>query len=219
MRPMKMREKVHNKVISMTQIAMDDILQPNTEYQSGERTVSSGYYDEYGNRFDLYLKLKVKAGNDNTPDELDPDSENILEDLVANVNALMAKEDKDTVYDDTDLNTRINRLEVHQHDDIADIIDILHLMNPQYLFFRISTEIGARLGGVSISYNGEPIPYELSNAYGFIILDTTNITESVNGIYTLSKQGYVTQNWVFDSEKEGNVIPDNRFCEVTMKQL
>ena len=218
MRPMKMKEKIHNKVISMVQIALDDVIQPNTEYQKGERKVSSGYFDEFGNRFDLYLKLKVCPFDEYEEDELDSESENILDDLIAQVEALKARRYNDTIYDDTELLIRLQKLEIHQNDDIADILDILHMLNPNMLIFKVSSEIGARIGNVTLSYNGEEIE-TITNLYGFIMCDINTLDNVEDGIFTLSKNGFVSQNWVFSTEQSGNIIPLNMFCDVTMKQL
>lgn len=58
----RLKEQINHKVISMIDLAIEDIFQPNSEYQSGEKSVNAGFFDKYGNRFDLTINLSITSG-------------------------------------------------------------------------------------------------------------------------------------------------------------
>ena len=53
------KEKVQDKLNSMANLLLDDILKPHEIMQSGEKSITAGWYDENDNRFDFTLTIKV----------------------------------------------------------------------------------------------------------------------------------------------------------------
>ena len=69
----RLKEQINHKVISMIDLAIEDIFQPNSEYQSGEKSVNAGFFDKHNNRFDLTINLSVTSGapvEEPEPDEM-----------------------------------------------------------------------------------------------------------------------------------------------------
>ena len=59
----KRKEKMYNKLTSVANLLIDDIIVPFEEDQSGSKEITVGWYDRHGNRFDLTSSLVVKSAS------------------------------------------------------------------------------------------------------------------------------------------------------------
>ena len=60
----KRKEKMYNKLTSVANLLIDDIIVPFEEDQSGSKEITVGWYDRNGNRFDLTASLVVKSASE-----------------------------------------------------------------------------------------------------------------------------------------------------------
>lgn len=60
----KRKEKMYNKLTSVANLLIDDIIIPFEEDQAGSKEITVGWYDINGNRFDLTASLVVKSASE-----------------------------------------------------------------------------------------------------------------------------------------------------------
>lgn len=101
------KEILKNKADKMVDLIIDDI---GTD---GEKYMSASLIDERNKDVKYLIQVAVKSGDPDTLGDF-MDTESIptkVEDLETRVAALEAKEDADTIYDDSDIKVRLAALE------------------------------------------------------------------------------------------------------------
>lgn len=98
---MHTKEILKNKADKMVDLIIDEI------GRSGEKTIKTSFLDEKNKDTKYVLEMTIKSGD---PDEIVEDSIELSE-LVTRIEALEAKEDADTIFDDTEIEERLTALE------------------------------------------------------------------------------------------------------------
>lgn len=109
----KIKEKLNTKCVSLAQMAYDDVIIPDSEFQKGKSIVKSGFYDKHNNRYDLTVKLEVRPLEEiKDEEELEMDFAT-LESLTKAINDL-----KDTTQIKMNLiNSKLESLETSLNED------------------------------------------------------------------------------------------------------
>lgn len=98
---MHTKEILKNKADKMVDLIIDEI------GRSGEKTIKTSFLDEKNKDTKYVLEMTIKSGD---PDKIVEDSIELSE-LVTRIEALEAKEDADTIFDDTEIEERLTALE------------------------------------------------------------------------------------------------------------
>lgn len=98
---MHTKEILKNKADKMVDLIIDEI------GRSGEKTIKTSFLDEKNKDTKYVLEMTIKSGD---PDKIVEDSIELSE-LVTRIEALEAKEDADTIFDDTEIEARLTALE------------------------------------------------------------------------------------------------------------